>query len=259
MIFAPIWLIFGLLTALPGRLEPVKEGELVVRVLTWNIDHIGGDVGAFARLLKAADADVICLQEASDRENYGFRQLNQLVREMPNYRLEIEGDNAILSRVPIKSKERLEIPIPHYRRFVPLVTISTPKGDLTVANIHLVQGFWPGWAMHPRGLPGMLRDMQRQRETQVEFTLKSLRTRPTSLILAGDFNLQPFGALQSRLDGELNDASADSIFASTFPTPTPMYRIDRVWTSSDLRPVKRSIIASGLSSHRPVVVDFVVR
>ena len=254
-----LWAGFWVITGLPGRLEPAKDGELMVRVLTWNIDHIGGDIDPFVTLLKEADADVICLQEASDRNPYGFTHLREIAARLSGYDLNAEGDNAILTRVKAEKIERIEIPIEHYRRFVPVVTISTPKGDLSIANIHLVQGMWPGWIMRPGGLPRKLSEMQSQRESQLNFTLTQLMRKPGRIVLAGDFNLQPFGALHARLDGTLNDASASSVFSDSFPTPVPLYRIDRIWCSHDLMPTKRKIISSELSSHRPVVVDFVLR
>ncbi len=258
-LWTPLWLGLCLLTALPGTLTPSNPDELVLRVMTWNIDHIGGNVADYAAVIRKADPDVVCLQEASDRDSYRFNSLRKLVDGLPGYQLAMEGDNAILTKLRVEEIERFEVPMDHYRRFIPVLKISTPLGPVTIANIHLVQGFWPGWLYAPGKLDRRMTASQGARERQLEFALGHLRKQSGAKVLAGDFNMQPFGALQQRLDRDLNDASAVSALQHTFPTPLPLYRIDRVWSSSDLPPVRREVIRTNLSSHQPVVVDMKVR
>lgn len=241
-----------LFLGLPGRVEPKRDGDLVVRVMTWNIDN-ATDAKALAAFIRTEEPDIASLQEVRDLDR------EALLRELPNYRLYGENGTYILSRIRVKSTEVLEIPIQNYRRFVPVVTLDTPHGPMAVGGIHLVHGFSPSWLARPASLASRMERHRGLRESQVNFALDALDQRGKSVVLMGDFNLQPFGQLHRRIDRDMDDAGAEWAPIGTFPNAIPAYRLDRIWIRGSLKVASRKVAPSSLTGHRAVVVDLILR
>jgi endonuclease/exonuclease/phosphatase family metal-dependent hydrolase len=80
------------------------------------------------------------------------------------------------------------------------------------------------------------------------------------VILCGDFNEGPGSRTHSRLSQFLNDAWKQAGHGSgfTFSSSTPWQRIDLIWHSRHLRPLKCFVIKTNASDHLPVVGEFSV-
>jgi endonuclease/exonuclease/phosphatase family metal-dependent hydrolase len=155
---------------------------------------------------------------------------------------------ALLSRFPASSWQVVRLPrIPmRFPMYLPgpdrvmvvdeepraavIARLSTPLGELTVANTHL--SFVPGWNW--RQLRRLVRD---------------LNAFPGPRLLVGDLNLRP--AAVRRWSGMRTLATA-----GTFPAPRPNRQIDHILTDDqDLHCGPAVAELMPISDHRPLVVD----
>lgn len=75
-------------------------------------------------------------------------------------------------------------------------------------------------------------------------------------IIAGDFNMPPRGVVYRRIAGQYRNAfSAGNGFGYTYRSSLPVLRIDHIFLSPDLRPVRCRTIGTRVSDHRPVVAE----
>jgi endonuclease/exonuclease/phosphatase (EEP) superfamily protein YafD len=78
------------------------------------------------------------------------------------------------------------------------------------------------------------------------------------LVMGGDFNLVPDPQEEEVLGPEMRDSFrvAGRGWYATALSSTPIFRIDKVWASGELRPVETTSHASKVSDHRFVVARF---
>lgn len=150
--------------------------------------------------------------------------------------------NAVLSRFDVLSTETLDVSQDGRQpRNVQLVELQTEKGPLTVVNTH-------------KGL--------KTKERKSQFSLlhtyleKRLESHPTPMVLAGDFNEWQFF---SKAFTSLNTLLHQQKMGATFPSGFPVFSLDRVWVSSDIRVQKygkvRDKKTAVMSDHLPVLID----
>ncbi|MDD5555740.1 MAG: endonuclease/exonuclease/phosphatase family protein [bacterium] len=196
----------------PGRIGREAEGH--VRLVTWNVyeDNIFRREEEFARILRALDPDILCLQEI---RRHGPDEVRALVTRMLGgaWHLASHIDCFTLSRHPIA-------------RTVPLrgavgALIDLPDGrhglDLFVVNAHLGSG---------------TKDERRQREAdEIVALLRDLKSPGheaalpvgTPMIVTGDLNLVGgAGQLRTLLTGQIADEEAFGPSAPPDWDGTPM-------------------------------------
>ena len=227
-----------------------------LRLLTWNIH---GCIGVDRRysperilaVIRAIDPDVVALQEVDGRrpQHRGMSQFDYLLHGTGLHGLVSPtlqhrgGDygNAVLSRWPILDVRRHDLSI---RRREPRgaldVDVNTPAGPIRVISLHLGLS-WSERAQQCEALCGV-------------FEASAEAASPVAVM--GDFNewgLKGGGRL-SRLAARF----ATVISPRTFPAPTPVARLDRIYLSpaAEFERVPLPDPAARYSSdHRPVAAD----
>ena len=245
-------LVAACVTALASEREPVS-----LRVLTYNIHHGEGtdgniDLTRTAAIIRAADADLVALQEV-DRETTRTGEVDQLselerltgMTGVFGKAMDFQGGAygvAILSRLPIAGADNQRLPGAPERepRTALSVDVSTRSGlRIHFTNTHLDQG----------------RESE-SRSAQVRFLADSLANIGEPSLLAGDFN--------STADSDAM-ATVRSAWTDLFTAPLPVgpdglprRRVDYVFgrPSAGWLTLESAFIEDRLASdHRPVLVS----
>ena len=251
--------------AQPGTAE-TRRHEL--RVLTWNVLRSNKDYAGVCKVIRESGADIVCLQEVTPELETAIRK--RLARPYAHTIVRSSGKSsagyAVLSRYRIVGKKHLEGP--GGARPAGWVKVATLGGAVQVLNVHLTT---------PPVLSGSLRDRFNNYARTTGARLKELRHFRAQLaegvpaLVAGDFNSleTEAGIAYLRNDGGLVDA-----YRALHPQPSPaditwrlgnnpqslaQTRIDYIFASPSLVPVKAEVLKSNLSDHRPVRVVFRLR
>jgi endonuclease/exonuclease/phosphatase family metal-dependent hydrolase len=249
----------------PGPDQP----PILVRLVTFNTHHGVGrdekhDLARLAKVLAAAEADVICLQEVDrhfgDRSE-GVDQALLLSRALDMQlawgpAIDDRYGNVLLSRVPILISDVHRLPGDGEPRVALRTMLELDGAALWVTNTHLSSG-----------------DPER-RAAQVA-ALAALHTEPMETgVIVGDFNTPPdapeLDALRQRFTdawplAQARDDQAGWRFwhaghGETFPSQGPHLRIDQVWVSPGVTVTAAAVLdGSGASDHLPLQVDIEVQ
>jgi endonuclease/exonuclease/phosphatase family metal-dependent hydrolase len=249
----------------PGPDQP----PIPVRLVTFNTHHGVGrdekhDLARLAKLLAAAEADLICLQEV-DRHfgarSEGVDQALLLSRALDMQlawgpAIDDRYGNALLSRLPILISDVHPLPGGGEPRVALRTLVELDGGALWVTTTHLSGG-----------------DPER-RAAQVA-ALAALHTEPMETgVVVGDFNTAPDAPELDPLRRRFTDAwplatarddQAGWRFwhaghGETFPSPNPHLRIDQVWVSEGVSVVAAVVLdAEGASDHHPLLADLEIR
>jgi endonuclease/exonuclease/phosphatase family metal-dependent hydrolase len=238
-----------------------------IRVVTYNVRDLRGDVKAIARVMQALQPDVACLQQVP-RHPFSGHRIGVLADEcgllwsgggMPS------GGTAILTslRVDQRAAHAARLPVSgaftRSRGYAAAVVAVPGQPAFTVASLHL--------------------SLDRQeRVRHVQAVLERVRRfGPAPYVFAGDLNEPPGGPSWQLLAG----AGVDAVAASgagqqpTYPASAPDRRIDAVFASAGFVVRCARVIDGGLdgldgmddidgidaadlraaSDHLPVVAD----
>lgn len=230
------------------------------RIISYNIHSGVGrdkkhDYRRIGNFLAERDADIVLLQEMDTRPE--SRNVSQDIRDICAsniYQLvaspaltENYGwyGNAVLTRYPVISNETLDVSQSGFQpRNIQTVVLETPKGPLTVVNTH------KGLKKHERRSQfGLLH----------EYIAQRLKVNPTPLVLGGDFNEWQFFTSAFK---QLNDTLNQHTVGATFPSQFPLFSLDRLWTTDDIRVKRvrklRNARTRILSDHLPVQLDIIL-
>ena len=250
--------------------ETVSTAHRTLRVATFNIHHGADpddlyDLERIATVIDSLDVDIIGLQEVdrfwprsefADQPQWLSRRLRMWKAYGANLILppEEETDSPdreygtlVLSRWPITHRENTLLPkFPDgEQRGLMRTTIATPVGLVTFANTHLQH------------------DDAAERLVQAEAVVDLLGDDPKRTIMVGDFNAETGTPEIDVIDSAFEDAwqSVGEGPGYTYHTTDPSVRIDYVWSSSDLRPLRSEVVTDDplASDHLPVVTQFQLR
>jgi endonuclease/exonuclease/phosphatase family metal-dependent hydrolase len=246
----------GAETLTGARAVQCVASAATLTVATWNIHGAIGCDGRYAParivdVLGEIDADVVALQEVASAQAHsdflavleretGYHVVAGLLRQ----RHGSDFGNAVLSRFPVRSVERLDLAIDDYE----------PRGALDVCldiglplPIRVV-------ATHLGLRPGERREQVRRILAVVE------REPPHPTLLMGDLNEwylwgRPLRWLRSHF-------RAMPVAPRTFPSRRPVFALDRIWVSPGAS-VRRlanhsSALARIASDHLPLIAEIVV-
>lgn len=232
-----------------------------LRVLTWNLREGAPNLDRSLALIRREAPDLVVLTEAR-----GFGPGRRVRRRLSNWfagwsRIGV-GDLFLASRHPLIESDYKALPDPASGSQKARLKVQSPLGPLHVVGAHL-----PARVSH-RLLRGPLRELP-ARATRAA----SLRRREIvdlrnwtahlqgSMILAGDFNLQPLGPPYASVRGPLLDAfqQAGLGAGATYPAALPLVRIDYILHTRDLRALTCRTGPAAGSDHLPVIADLVRR
>jgi endonuclease/exonuclease/phosphatase family metal-dependent hydrolase len=240
----------------PSRIERRARTSRALTVATWNIH---GAVGVDRRygperiigVLTEMNADIVALQEVASvqaHENFlsdveratGYHVVAGLLRQ----RRGSDFGNAVLSRHPIVSVDRLDLAVANYE----------PRGALDVCVDVGLPSPLRVVATHLGLRPGERREQVRRLLAAVE------RDSPHPMLLMGDLNEwylwgRPLRWLHAHFR-EVPHAPA------TFPARRPVFALDRIWVSPTGSVRRLACHTTGLSrvasDHLPLVAELVI-
>lgn len=251
------WLLLFAACTAGAAPEPVA-----VRLVCWNIHHGRGlddrvDPDRIAAELRALGADLVCLQEV----DVGVQRSGRLdlPRELGarlgfhaafGKNIDFQGGdygNAVLSRWPIAEQRNH-----HYRMLRP----GEQRGLLQVR----VEVGGRGLCVLCTHLDWRPDDAERRSNVQ-EIQQRCTESRAARVVVAGDFNDLPGGAVHRELGAAFIDAFAavGKGDGASYPAAAPTKRIDWVLLRGEVQPVAARVAESRASDHRPVVVNLVLR
>jgi endonuclease/exonuclease/phosphatase family metal-dependent hydrolase len=238
-------------------------GAFHLRIVSCNINTGSFGLPAVVRSLRAANADVILLQEVDSRD---YAQLRE---GMAGYVIHESGQFWMASRFPIQEvadpPHVTQMGFTRSLRYVRSVVV-TPAGPVAVYNVHpisprdgLTQA-WDGGILRLFRSPARatVTDNTNLRLTQLQALAADARQSATWVVMAGDTNLPGLSWAFARWLGEFRDgfAEAGNGLGYTFPAPRkPWMRIDRIIADPRLRFLDFRTLQEPISDHRAVVAD----
>ena len=211
-----------------------------LRVASYNVHRVRGDLEEVAQVLRACRADVVAIQEPP-RGLSGRGRLRRLAGAA-GLAVVVAGGGArttaLLARPDIAAVRRysLRLPwrLPRTRRGLAVADFA----GIRVVAVHLSLSL-------------------AERSRHLIRLLLVVRTAPTGCVLAGDLNEEPGGPTWRRLGLHLHDLTAGS--GPTFPAAEPRSRIDAVLGTNDMvgsqAQTVHDDVARRASDHLPVVVE----
>ncbi len=219
----------------------------MVRVASYNTRDFLDDSRLAARVVRAVDPDVLCLQEVP-RRLWGSRRVRRFAAACgmawPGRHRGSGGTTVLTSpRVRVLETDHLRLPVrwPDRTRGYAVVRVAVPGGaTLTAVSVHL-----------------SLRAAERV--THTERILERIAG-SGPLVLAGDLNEEASGAAWRLIDvpDRLRLVSPDR---PTYPARAPRRRLDVVFASPELHVLPHREVAvpdavyARASDHRPTWVD----
>lgn len=270
-----VWAFAALATVLPlfgffaarGAIEPSDADDWPVRVMTYNI-HVGYDtagnfdIDSIAQVIEDSGASVVGLQELSRgwliggmadklvllQERLGFEHVAFFGTADPTW------GNAVLSRFPITSVERVSLPLEGtlIRRGYLGVTLEIGDDEVLFISTHLQHVNDP--SVHDEDPES---DLYPVHHSQIGVIIREWGGRQPA-ILVGDFNARPgWRQLTELLEAGWVDAWEVAGIGDGFTSPAndPSYRIDYVFYTPDLVALTAGIIDSQASDHLPVIAE----
>jgi vancomycin resistance protein VanJ len=251
-------LLFSVILVL-GAMLPVADARRgALRLMTYNLNYANPDFGKTLEAIAAADADIVLLQEVSERWRDAL--LERFTTAYPNHAFQIHtrmaGGLAVLSKLPI-AREELWAPPEGTGAWFPAerIVVTAPFGALQLLNVHLRPALDRGsWI---RGF--MTTPEVRRREIEAHW--KSVdREMPT--IVAGDFNEDPDGRAVAFLTQQglarvpTTGPRTWRYQTSARGVPYDLLKmdIDHVMIDGRLSASNAHVLDAGTSDHRPVVV-----
>ena len=221
-----------------------------VRVASYNTRDFLDDSRLAARVVRAVDPDVLCLQEVPRRLFGGWR-VRRFARACGlqwSGRHRGSGGTTVFTsdRVRVVGSQHLRLPVrwPDRTRGYAVVRVAVPGGgELTAVSVHL--GLKAG-----------------ERVAHTERILRSLADRGP-LVLAGDLNEEDSGGAWRLLDVP-DRMRLVSPPVPTYPARSPRRRLDVVFASPGLAvlPHREVLLPDAVwaraSDHRPTWVDLEV-
>lgn len=236
-----------------------------IRILAFNIWRENQHIGKTVEWIRQQGADVIILEEFVGSH---WNELPRLLEIYP-FHAYIEDSVIIFSRYPFVESEilRIEETSHDYRGRLALRTVLDIGGQLvSIYGVHfdtprredfrfgLETTMWP--------LSFILRYDETHRNRQIRNLARIIAQDNNAVILAGDFNTSHTSTI-------LNEFSAIGLVDSytrvggdwgmTWPHADklrPMLRIDHIWASQTLRPLRFKAGQFAGSDHLPLVADF---
>jgi endonuclease/exonuclease/phosphatase family metal-dependent hydrolase len=243
--------------AMTGGADPRGEPGLV-RVLSYNIHECIGtddrqDVDRIAEVLRAADPDIIGLQEVRSRfeqapEEDHLDRLSaalgmQAISGPTLFRTGADYGNALLCRHPVEVLKRLDLSFPGREPRGALdVVMNLQAGRMRVIVTHL--GLWPA-----------------ERRFQVKRLVQALGNgAPLPVVLMGDLNEGlPLGRPARWLHRHFGRGPAPG----TFPSALPLLALDRILVRPEQALLSLQVLKTPLtrvaSDHLPLLAIITLR
>ena len=240
---APILLVLTVLIGPPGfRSQSGERSDL--RVLTWNL-YYGKGGPSIPELAISTLPDVICLQEANPWAEKCLEEMLTLP-QFKDWHSKVCGELVILSRFPLKRTGTTYSAL--------WVTANIDGREVMIVCAHLAA---PYDVRPPTFLDRKkLQAINKLRKVQIDDLMEHLSTdRPA--IICGDFNTPPNSGIYRMITSKLTDSfkEAGSGFGLSYKREFPLVRIDHIFVSRQIKPVRCWQPKVNASNHRPLCAD----
>jgi vancomycin resistance protein VanJ len=238
-----------------------RSGGKTVRVMTWNVEKFRGTPEAIAKVIRAQNPDIVCMQETLAGESRD--KTPELLRLFPGWQFRRAREVTTMSRFPITGSR--DYVMPHRRKLLS-TTWQTPHGPLRVLNAHIATTAAGQRERHENGLRDRainvatsVRGTAITRASHLPLIDGALNDSQTPVVLAGDFNNPPRGRFYRHLKSQLRDAFSEAGWGLglTFPSKLPLLHIDYIWLGEGLQAARCFNPTTRASDHLPVVADIV--
>lgn len=244
------WLmVVGLPAFGPGKETP----DLVLA--SYNVMFAGRGEQRVALQIKSMKPDILCTQESRSYrpESNAARAIGTA---LPAHEVWQSTDmiTATGPAVLVMSKRNLPLADNPEGRDAQVLECECSGHRFTLINVHLR----PEMIENERGAGAIwakLVAVQSSRVNQVRTILETVRKTSGPVIVCGDFNCGPTGAIYQAMERELSDAFAHtgSGYGWTLLSDIPLKRIDFVWTRG-CHATFANVPDSRASDHRPLLV-----
>jgi endonuclease/exonuclease/phosphatase (EEP) superfamily protein YafD len=243
---------FGKSPPLPGPAEP-HDGNPVLRAITLNSAFF--TFGNPAADLAAWQPDIVLLQDLLPHQ---VRQIaDTLYGGRGDYR--VHQSNGVVTRWKIQR----EVRNPAQRD--QQATVLLPSGmEIEIVNVHLATAatdlrLWrkSAWSDHRRN-----RAVRQKELSLTQQILEQTTAFPnTPTLFGGDFNSPASDIVHRQLARDFVDAfaTAGTGWGDTFQRRFPVLRIDHLYATRHLTPVRCRAVTTRHSDHRMVVADFLMK
>lgn len=245
LLLLPPVIFFGVMYAprlLPKNIQPPADAAPQLHVMTFNLLALDRDYGEVMEILRESGADIISLQEVTDKAAEAIQQnLTDLYPYSVFYPGGIPGIG-LLSKYPIKEDSVWRTVLQQLR-----VVIDWDGCDLVLYNVH------PMTPMASTGFSG--------RNEEIANLLERIATETDPVLLMGDFNTTDIADPYSAITAEFEDAyrvAGEGIGITHHLRGIPILRIDYVFYRAPFRAYAASVNQNGGGSdHRPLSVSLV--
>jgi vancomycin resistance protein VanJ len=247
------WPMMGLNIPLPSATNTARAPR--VRLLAYNIEIATDGMDRIGRQVEKFRPDVVVFAEARRRQQAKLDA--ELRRQFPGWDSVRRGDVFIASRWSMIERESAPLPESIDRENVRAL-VQAPFGRFHVAGVHMSK------ALRPRTLRTRTLRLPQYLDVTGSGRWKQARAIEAwtaaldgPVLLAGDFNTPPaghiYGVLTRRYEDSFKEAGWGWGF--TFPSKSPLLRIDYIFHSAHWKAMECRVGARPGSDHRPVFAE----
>ncbi|NQS96910.1 MAG: endonuclease/exonuclease/phosphatase family protein [candidate division Zixibacteria bacterium] len=231
-----------------------SPAEMSFTLYCQNVLYSGPRSDEIVEIVKELSPDIMIFQEmntpraeavSADIEALGYNSILDL--EHPT-----EGafSLAVFSRLPLRNNRIIISEGPDWKPKWPAQIFEFKFNDrwISVANLHIVPSHHP-----PSGRLSHIRPSQKKLvKGQMEDIIQALSNGQTPSIICGDFNQTPASKYLRLLDDYWIDSWCETGegFGFTYPNPNPLFRIDYIYHTEDLRTIVCEKIKNSFSDHQ---------
>ncbi|WP_050669266.1 endonuclease/exonuclease/phosphatase family protein [Luteipulveratus halotolerans] len=221
-------------------------GTSTLRVVSYNVRAFKDDTEALRRVIRRLDPDVLCLQEVP-RHPFSGHRIAEFAASLGLYwagghrgRMSTTLFTALRVEVLASGHRQLPVRRPDEPRGWAFARLQLPGHQpITAVSLHL--------SLRPAERPAHAALLRQAAELGDD----------VPLVVAGDINETHQGKAWTELSRELEDANGDVL---TFPSRNPVKRIDAIFASPQLRPVRPQVDLDeadlvAATDHRPLFLD----
>jgi endonuclease/exonuclease/phosphatase (EEP) superfamily protein YafD len=257
----PLWLtaLTACRPAEPGPRPPLARGLKEFKVMSFNVNWGGPDMGRSAAAILKSDPDVAALQETTPGwERFLRRRLGARYRFMTFRHGSGAGGMAFLSKWPLRDLGPTAPPSGGWF-FAWHAEVKTPKGPVHLLNVHLRPPL--GESGRTSTVVSAYFKTRSVRLREIKYHMAHVRGR-RPLIVLGDFNESADGRAARWLKrrGFVDALEKYDPKTATWKWRTSIYtfrkRLDHIFYSRGLRCVDAQVLGPAGSDHYPVEAVF---
>lgn len=241
--FAPILLVTTMLMGLALPHSNIAN-QSHLRILTWNL-YFGRGGPSLPDVALDTMPDIICLQES---DPWALKQLPKILKlpQFDNWHSTKCGELLTLSRFPLRRIGTTNSAL--------WAMVDTGEKKVVLVNVHLAAPFEAN--IREVFKPSALRRAEIERQAQITKLLNHLPA-GFPIIVCGDFNTPPTTRSYRRFASIMDSCFARTGhgFGFSYTRLAPVVRIDHIFVTRSLHPVRCWIPKAQGSNHNPMCAD----